>query len=219
LRDVAIHTTSYDGLVVGVPDRPLHKELAPMSRRPLAALASVVLTVLGIVFVLPPQCASACQCTMLPDGMDAERALADSEAVFTGEVVKIDRPSPFKSGADLETDTFRISEVWKGPEQRTLEVHTVLSGASCGYPFKEGQEYLVYAYTGKQGLEVDLCNGTQPLTEAQADFEVLGAGKKPTGGEVLSDTSGGVSVGAMLGVAGLALAASVLLVVRLVRPS
>jgi hypothetical protein len=70
---------------------------------------------------------------------------------------------------------------------------------------------------GKQGLEVDLCNGTQRLTEAEADLEVLGAGKKPTGGEALSDTSGGASGRAMVGMAVLALAASVLLVVRLVR--
>jgi hypothetical protein len=90
-------------------------------------------------------------------------------------------------------------------------------GASCGYPFREGQEYLVYAYSGKRGLEVDLCNGTQRLTEAEADLEVLGAGQKPMGGEALSDTSGGVSAGAMVGVAGLTLAASVLVVVRLVR--
>jgi hypothetical protein len=181
--------------------------------RLLTALASLVIAVLGVVFLLPPQCASACQCTM-----PAEKpTLADSEAVFSGEVVEIDQPSPFKSGADLETDTFRVYEVWKGPEQETLEVHTALMGASCGYPFKEGQEYLVYAYTGKQGLEVDLCNGTQQLTEAQADLEVLGAGKKPTGGEVLSDTSGGVSGRAMAGLTGLALAASVLVVSRVVR--
>jgi hypothetical protein len=216
LVDVTIRTTSYNALAVGVPDRPPHKELVPMSR-PLTALASLVLTALGGVLLLPPQCASACQCTMLPGSLNAERALADSEAVFSGEVVKIDRPSPFKSGADLETDTFRVYEVWKGPEQRTLEVHTALMGASCGYPFKEGQEYLVYAYTGKRGLEVDLCNGTQPLSEAEANLGVLGAGKKPTGGGVLSDTSGGVSGRAMVGLAGLALAASVLVVSRVVR--
>jgi hypothetical protein len=200
-----------------MPGRPANEELAPMSSRPLATLASLVLTVLGGVFLLLPQCAYACQCTMLPGSQDPERVLADSEAVFSGEVVKIDRPSPFKSGAALETDTFRVSEVWKGPEQRTLEVHTALMGASCGYPFKEGQEYLVYAYTGKQGLEVDLCNGTQRLAEAEADLEVLGAGKKPTGGEALSDTAGGVSAGTVVGMAGLALAASLLVVARLVR--
>jgi hypothetical protein len=36
-----------------------------MIRRPLAALASLVLTVLGVVFLLP-DCASACSCAMLP---------------------------------------------------------------------------------------------------------------------------------------------------------
>jgi hypothetical protein len=97
-----------------------------------------------------------------------------------------------------------------------LEVNTPRDGATCGYPFEEGQEYLVYAY-GKQGLVVDSCNGTRRLTEAQADLEAQGAGKKPTGGEALSDTSGGVSAGAMVMVAGLALAASLLVVVRLLR--
>ena len=188
-----------------------------MSSRPLATLASLVLTVLGGVFLLLPQCAYACQCTMLPGSQDPERVLADSEVVFSGEVATIDRPSPFKSGADLETDTFRVSEVWKGPEQETLEVHTALMGASCGYPFKEGQEYLVYAYTGKQGLEVDLCNGTQRLAEAEADLRVLGDGERPTDGGVLSDTSGGVSGRAMAGLTGLALAASLLVAARLVR--
>ena len=76
---------------------------------------------------------------------------------------------------------------------------------------------MVYAYSGKRGLEVDLCNGTQRLTEAQADLEVLGVGRKPTGGEVLSDTSRGISGRAMAGLAGLALAASLSLVVRMVR--
>jgi hypothetical protein len=140
-----------------------------------------------------------------------QRYISSSEAVFSGEVVEVDK------GSQISTVTLRASEVWKGPQRETLEVSTPSYGAACGYAFKEGQEYLVYAYTGKQGLEVDSCNGTQRLTEAQADLEVLGAGKKPTGGEVLSDTSGGVSAGAMVGVAGLVMASSLLVVVRLVR--
>ena len=185
--------------------------------RPLAVLASLVLTVFGVVFLLPSQCAYACSCAMPPGNQDAERALAESSAVFSGEVVRIDPPNPWKSSATIETDTFRVSEVWKGPEQRTLEVHTALIGASCGYPFKEGQEYLVYAYTGKQGLEVGLCGATKPLSKAGADLAALGDGERPQGGEVLSDTSGGVSGRAMAGLAGLALAASVLVVSRVVR--
>jgi len=178
-----------------------------MSVRLLTALASLVLAVLGGVFVLSPQCAYACSC--MP--VSIQRYISSSEAVFSGEVVEVDK------GSQISTVTLRVSEVWKGPQRQTLEVSTPSYGAACGYAFKEGQEYLVYAYTGKQGLEVDSCNGTQRLTEAQADLEVLGAGKRPTGGEVLSDTSGDVSAGAMVGVAGLVMASSLLVVVRLVR--
>jgi hypothetical protein len=218
-----IGTRLYDAFMVGHPaDRRTHEELAPMIRRPLAALASVVLTVLGVVFLLP-DCASACSCA-IPGSQEerAERALAESSAVFSGEAVEVEEGPRIKmmgiGGLSSSRVTLRASEVWKGPQRETLEVSTPRDEASCGFPFKEGQEYLVYAYTGKQGLEVDLCGETIPLSEAGVDLAVLGdGGEKPKDGEVLSDTSGGVSVRAMAGLAGLALAASLLVAVRLVR--
>ena len=188
-----------------------------MGRRPLAALASVVLAVLGVVFLLPPQCASACSCAMPPASQDA---LADSEAVFSGEVVAVEQGTATASGPGYDTATLRVSEVWKGSGRGTLDVRTPSQGTACGYHFEEGHEYLVYAYAGKQGLEVDSCGATKPLSRAGANLEALGEGEKPHDGgegEVLPDTSGGFSVRAMVGVAGLALAASFLVVVRLVR--
>ena len=186
-----------------------------MSSRPLAALASLVLMGLAL-WVLLPDCASACSCA-LPGGSNKERvesALDSSEAVFSGEMVKIDRPSPIKSSLDPETFTFRVSGSWKGPEGGALEVRTPVSGISCGYPFEEGQEYLVYA-SGGQELKVDLCSETKLLSKARADLAVLGDGENPKdGGDTLNDTSGGLSVGAMVG---LAMAASLLVVLRLVR--
>ena len=190
-----------------------------MIRRPLAALASLLLTVLGAVFLIP-DCASACSCSIPGSPKEGvEFALSDSEAVFSGEVVD------FEKGADsifgpTERVSFRVSEVWKGAQRETLEVSTPTQGSACGYAFKEGQEYLVYAYTGKHGLETDSCSLNKPLSKAEADLALLGnSSEKPKdgGGEVLADTSGGVSAGAMVGVAGLALAASLLLVMRLVR--
>ena len=190
-----------------------------MIRRPLAALASLLLTVLGAVLLIP-DCAFACSCAIESNPKErVEFAVSDSEAVFSGEVVD------FEKGADsmfgpTETVSFRVSEVWKGPQRETLEVSTPTQGSACGYAFKEGQEYLVYAYTGKQGLETDLCSSNKPLSKAEADLALLGnSSEKPKdgGGEVLADTSGGVSAGAMVGVAGLALAASVLVVSRVLR--
>ena len=83
-----------------------------------------------------------------------------------------------------------VSEVWKGPKQRTVEVTTGAdSGMGCGYSFEDGREYLVYA--GK-GISVDLCRETKPLAKARADLAVLGNGEnRKYGGDALSDTSGG----------------------------
>ena len=190
-----------------------------MSSRLIGVLASLILAVLGVVFLLPPQCAYACSCAGFEGSQReiVERALSSSEAVFSGEVMDFEKGTDSSMYGPIETVSFRVSEVWNGPERGTLEVSTPSQDTACGYPFKEGQEYLVYADEGKQGLQVNACGPTQRLTEAQADLEVLGAGKKPTDGEALSDTSGVVPAGAMVRVAGLVMAASFLVLVRLVR--
>ena len=208
-----------------------------MIRLPLAALASVVLTVLGVVFLLP-DCAYACTCAIVGSQEErAKRAISRSDAVFSGEVVGFEKlekppspttmteptmfPTPFARDAIA---TLRVAEVWKGPKQRTVRLTTVtpfLAGGSCAHHFEEGREYLVYANRRQDSLRVDDCSETKLLSNAGADLAVLRDGEKPQDGEVLSDTSGGVSGRAMAGLAGLALAglaASVLLVARLVRP-
>lgn len=196
------------------------------STRALAGLASVVLTVLGLV-VLLPDCASACSCVALP-GTPRERAseaLSDSAAVFSGKVVDFERSPPPTSmmegtivtilGGGTATASLRVSEVWKGPTRQTVQITTEAdSGVGCGYPFEEGREYLVYA---EKGSSVSLCSETKPLSEAGPDLEALGDGERPEDGGALSDTSGGVSVRAMAGLAGLAMAASFVLVLRLMR--
>ena len=92
--------------------------------------------------VLLPDYASACS---RAGGVTAkqvvEDALSDPDyAVFSGEVVDVESIPHFRFKV-----TLRVSEVWKGPEQGTLEVNTD-DPTFCGTPFKEGQEYLVYAF-------------------------------------------------------------------------
>jgi hypothetical protein len=216
-RDAPIHTNPYTALVVGVSDHRTQKELVPMSRT-LAALASLVLTVLGVVVLFSPDCAYACSCAMPPGTQKerAERALSSSEAVFSGEVAAIEKEAATASHPGTATATLRVSEVWKGPERATLEVSTASQESACGFPFEEGREYLVYAY-GKHDLNVDLCSETKPLSIAEADLAVLGNGEKPKSSDALTDTSGGVPARAVVGLAGLAMAASLLVMVRLVR--
>jgi hypothetical protein len=234
---VIIGTNIYDALAVGMPDRGTYEELVPMSRRPLAALISVVLSVLGVVFVFPPDCASACMCAIEGSQKErAKRAISHSDAVFSGDVVgfeKLEKP-PSRTTMTEETmflipaprdaiATLRVSEVWKGPKQHTVRLTTITpftAGGSCAHHFEEGREYLVYANRRQDSLRVDDCSETKLLSNAGADLALLGnSGEKPKDGdgEVLSDTSGDFSGPALAGLAGLALAASFFAVVRLVR--
>ena len=183
--------------------------------RPLAALASVALIGLSLL-VLLPDCASACSCALFGGSSKqrAERMLDKSGAVFAGRVVDIERNQNGPFGG-VDKVSFRVSEVWKGPKRETLELTTQSQGSACGYSFSEGRKYLVDA-TGK--MQVYLCSETKPLSEASELVEALGKGETPgEGGDALTDTSGVVSVRAIVGLAGLTMAASFLVVVRLVR--
>jgi hypothetical protein len=201
------------------------------STRQLARLTSSVLLALSLVALLP-DCASACTCAS--EGGPKERAkeaIADSDAVFSGEVVDLEKEPPdtemvegtmltvMGGGGRKATVSLRISEVWKGPNQETVQFTTpVADGISCAHTFEEGREYLVYA-DGGQDLEVDGCSETKPLSGAGTDLALLGnSNEKPKdGGNVLSDTSGGLSAPAVVGLAGLALAGSLLLAAWLLR--
>lgn len=195
-------------------------------------LASLALLALSLV-VLLPDCASACMCAV--EGGPKERAkgaIADSDAVFSGEVVELEKAPPdtemvegtmltvMGGGGRKATVTLRVSEAWKGPKQQTVRFTTpVADGISCAHPFKEGRQYLVYA-NGERNLRVDGCSETKILPEANVDLALLGnSSEKPKdgAGKVLSDTSGGVSVGAMAGLAGLAAIGSYFLALRLLR--
>ncbi len=197
------------------------------SARPFAYLASLALLALSLVALLP-DCAFACSCAR-PSGSPEERAreaLSSSTAVFAAEAVDVEESPPattmiegtmaFIVGEDTATVSLRVSEAWKGPRRQTVVVNAAAdSGSGCGYPFEEGRKYLVYA-TGEDP-SVSLCNETKPLSVAGADLGTLGDGEAPEDAGALSDTSGGVSVGAMVGLAGLAVIGSFLLAVRLLR--
>ena len=198
-----------------------------MERAPrlVARLVPLVLLTLALVALLP-DCASACSCGMVPS--TPQETLSNSKAVFSGEVVEFDKPPPATTtiegtmmtilgGVGSEaTVTLEVSEVWKGPRQQTATVTTEAnSSVGCGYPFEEGQKYLVY--DSGESPSVSLCSETKPLSRATADLEALGDGAAPEPGGNLSDTSGGVSVGAMIGLAGLTVAASFVLASRLLR--
>lgn len=148
--------------------------------RRLAFVGVILLSVTAGVYT-----AQACSCMLPPPPPEA---LADAAAVFVGEVINIDGATD-KGGFALLRVRFRIESTWKGDVEETVEVRTASHSAACGYPFKQGNAYLVYAHEHEGLLRASLCSRTTAIENADADLEALGASSKP--GQLPSDSSKG----------------------------
>jgi hypothetical protein len=137
----------------------------------------------------------ACSCA-------GERPVAEyiekSSSTFVGTVQSAEA-NPDTGGYDVRfVNVSRVWGVWVNdyPDNGQVTVWTSSLGGDCGYPFEEGEEYLVYTQRDESNniLKVDLCNGTKPSEQADADLQILGQGTIPTltwrGNEVQATHSG-----------------------------
>ncbi len=135
----------------------------------------------------------ACSCV---GGSTPCGAAGSSAAAFTGTVADIADPpptivtpaaptpqtrrspagrlagSPAAPLRPLRTVRIRIGEVLSGvePSQKEIEILTGVGGGDCGYPFRTGADYVVYAYKNSDGnLETGICSRTRPLAQAASD--------------------------------------------------
>ena len=72
---------------------------------------------------------------------------------------------------------FDVTTVWKGSADRSMRLRTAGNGASCGYSFVEGVEYLAYSWNGSS---VSLCSRTSPLAQTGDDLVEQRPGPVPT---------------------------------------
>ena len=117
--------------------------------------------------------ATACSCSPVTPAQAFDRA----DTVFTGSVksLRVRRGLFGQSSVDPATAEFEVTQVWKGPREETMTIKTVRSEVSCGFEFRQGLEYLVYAREGKTGL----CDRTALTLRASDDLSALGEGWKP----------------------------------------
>ncbi len=102
------------------------------------------------------------------------------DAVFVGAVTAINDPAwlarafPFLpiaySSADPVAANFQVADSWKGVTTMTVVIRTAVSGASCGYTFEAGKQYVVYAYHFSGVLETNMCTRTNEVALAAADL-------------------------------------------------
>ena len=111
-----------------------------------------------------------CACTCAPPGTPTEE-LEKSDAVFKGTVL------------ELKVDTLRVQNTailffkvklavlaaWKGVDLGEVTLSTNFETAACGFPFEQGVDYLVYAFSQNDSLSTNLCTRTKKFSEAQED--------------------------------------------------
>jgi hypothetical protein len=149
--------------------------------RPVSAVAQpfrAALVVLGLV-LLSPSVASACSCV---GDVPLCQSFWQADAVFSGEVLSFE---------NLGTNTLfqrrvariRVERAWRGDVQGTVEVRTGAGGGDCGYSFRRGRKYLVYAYKTQDGkLTTGICSPTKLLDKAALDLAYFKEAEKPSSG-------------------------------------
>jgi hypothetical protein len=116
-------------------------------------------------------------CTCAPP-QSASKELERAAAVFSGKVVSIKR---HKGASDLFTRVevvFEVKTAWKRVESAEISIFTSAQSSACGYSFKAGRTYLVYAHGNDDGrLVTSICSRTRRLKDAREDLKELGSGK------------------------------------------
>lgn len=158
-----------------------------------------------------PESASACSCAIVTDVNEAKQ---NSDAVFDGTVIEKKSAGKLfiRSSADPVEWTFQVNEVWKGKVAPVITVTSAEASESCGYEFKEGQRYVVYARQTGDSLDVSLCSRTALHSEAGQDLADLGAGSVPPQPEAAANNQTGAAMWWIVLFAAAALLAAVLII-------
>jgi hypothetical protein len=122
----------------------------------------------------PP--AEACSC--VSSGPPCQNFF-QSEAVFVGTVTGI-RPLQVDSSDrptfDRRVVAFKVENGVRGVQGATVEVRTGNGDADCGFNFKTGERYVVYAYKHQDGsLGTGICSRTRLAADAAEDLAYFGA--------------------------------------------
>lgn len=144
--------------------------------------------------------AAACSCGRYPEappeGSEAAVAadLESVDALFVGKVVGV-QPRVFlylklpyylfvtRGGREVSTekeeDIFRrrvrlkVDQAFKGVSNGEVEIYTGWGGGDCGYDFRSGSRYLVYAYEVRGTLRTGICSSTKSAEKGSGEISIL----------------------------------------------
>lgn len=138
-----------------------------------------VVLLLGIVIVVLLTSPTANACTCAGNHPPCE-SYGTASAVFVGTVTAERMNKQPKQDERTEIDwipravKFSVEQAYSGVTGTEVEVFTGRGGGDCGYGFKIGQRYLVYAYRSEDKLTTSICTRTRLFSNATEDLAFLG---------------------------------------------
>jgi hypothetical protein len=138
-------------------------------------MRKVILQFLGILICLLAGASISLACTCLHLRGDPSTGFKVASAVFAGKVIEINQVA--QSGSRIKSRIlavkFRVEKSWKLIEKDVVTVLTSDTSSMCGFTFKKGKRYLVYAHEHRNEFSTDICTRTNLFMEAKEDLEYL----------------------------------------------
>ena len=128
----------------------------------LRAAIVVIVVLAGLTVLALPSPVQACDCALRSE----QEVFSAADAVFTGTVTaRFDANAGALSigGSDPIIWTFAVDSIAKGAAANLQAVTSVRDEGTCGYEFKVGERYQVYAQQLGTTLKTGLCSGTRPV--------------------------------------------------------
>jgi len=154
-----------------------------MLRHGVHRLAAIIIALGAMLLPVGPVFACSCAAPESPP-----TGFVHADAVFLGTVTGISAQPPAPSLLDRLRSwlglpstgpyygrqvSVRVSDSWKGVTTATIELHTGFGDADCGYNFRVGSQYVIYATQGQTGLVTSICVRTIDVASGAADLQYL----------------------------------------------
>jgi len=138
------------------------------------------------LLLLVPTDAHACSCRKA----DVAQSFTSADLVFQGHVAGVAgrwRTDPSSGSSWPVADyLFQVRKVWKGKVAKVVTVSTATQSSACGYPFKVGDTYVVFAdkesdsTSAVQRYRTSLCSPNAIESDATAIVAALNSEGKAT---------------------------------------
>ena len=161
-----------------------------MVRFKISVVLKRIVLAAAFLLVCTPSFVSACTCVISPG--TCTQGWKSGQVIFTGTVTgKLSATAPRTVDDHFTQNAFQfsVSETFRGSAVAGQEftVYTGMGGGDCGYEFKVGTAYLVYASAYQGKFVTTICTSTAPAARMRHIIQQLRALQK---GERVADLFG-----------------------------